>query len=197
MARTLFCRYGAFAPYPKIIACARNARTETIYCASENHVFRKAHSICRKHSAYGKGECARFYFRKPLKYRAHEGKTVRVSPQNLGVSQRLWARNARTKIIYCAFENRVSQKAHSICRILTAYGKRVNFCPFYKGEPLKRAKRGRKRRRKRCKRLNGGVALISRHFAAGGPARNARTNLLQIYYNLYKCIIQLSRTMVL
>ena len=27
-----------------------------------------------------------------------------------------------------------------------AHGKRVNFCPFYNGEPLKRAKRGGKRR---------------------------------------------------
>ena len=32
-------------------------------------------------------------------------------------------------IIYCAFENHVSQKAHSICRILTAFEKRVNLRP--------------------------------------------------------------------
>ena len=50
------------------------------------------------------------------------------------------------KLIFCAFENRVSQKAHPSCRMLTAFGKRVNFLPFIMCVPLKRQKRGRNRR---------------------------------------------------
>ena len=45
-------------------------------------------------------------------------------------------------INFCAFENRTSQKAHPNCRIHTAYGKRVNFCPKIISVPLKGQKEG-------------------------------------------------------
>ena len=83
-------------------------------------------------------------------------------------------RGKNTKIIFCASANRALRKAPSICRM--AYGKRVNFCPFYNREPLKGQKEGEiaDRRDAPC----GGVTLISRHFAAGSPARNARTLII-------------------
>ena len=64
-------------------------------------------------------------------------------------------------IIYCAFENRASQKAHSISRILTAYGKRVNFLPLNNMRAPKKAKKREKTPQKTRKRLMGGVALSS------------------------------------
>ena len=38
---------------------------------------------------------------------------------------------------FCASENRAFRKAHPICRIPAAYGKRVNFRPFYNRKALK------------------------------------------------------------
>ena len=37
---------------------------------------------------------------------------------------------------YCASENHAFRKAHSICHMPAAYGKRVNFRPFYNKEAL-------------------------------------------------------------